>query len=186
MENNENKKKVGSIYVLKSKYADKVFVGSSINNILAKRLFQHKKAFKENKKYDSSFEILKNDEVCIESVKKINFTTKTELKSEEEKYIKELGDKCVNNINYLGKNNNTKREEFYCNHPNYNREYYLKNKEHMINLKKNKECGKIEEIKTKRKKEIIRKLNSKELKRIPHTKINNYGIKYDNLTHLYY
>ena len=87
----------GKIYCIRSFQTDDVYIGSTTQT-LAQRLGKHvdhyKQYLKFNKRYYSSFELLKYDDYYIELIKLFPCSCRAELEAEEGKYIR--GWKCIN------------------------------------------------------------------------------------------
>jgi hypothetical protein len=85
------------IYTIRSYQTDKIYVGSTCNE-LRKRLYDHKSKYKKylNGKhyYNTSFEIVKYDDCYIELYEKYNCNDKSELYKKEGETIRQL--ECVN------------------------------------------------------------------------------------------
>ena len=87
----------GKIYAIRSYQTDQVYIGSTTQN-LPKRFHEHKQSYqaylKTQKKYISSFEMLKYDDCYIELIKKCPCESREELLREEGMKIREMN--CVN------------------------------------------------------------------------------------------
>jgi hypothetical protein len=100
----------GKVYKLISDATDFVYVGSTTQNLLAKRLFEHKKCAKNEKRTSKVYKVMR--EIGIESfriilVKDFPCERKEQLNAEEERCRKEIiyehllnTDKCYVNIPY--------------------------------------------------------------------------------------
>ena len=85
----------GFVYLIRSNQTDDVYYGSTIQ-ILCKRLAEHRSSYKkcDNKKYMSSFELMKYEDAYIELVEIVEFQDKKELHAREGFYIR--NNNCVN------------------------------------------------------------------------------------------
>jgi post-segregation antitoxin (ccd killing protein) len=90
----------GKIYSIRSHQTDDVYVGSTTQP-LSKRLSKHRQEFNrwknenKNKKYYSSFEILKYDDAYIELIEAYPCNSKEELEKREGEIIRAT-ENCVN------------------------------------------------------------------------------------------
>jgi hypothetical protein len=86
-----NKYHNGKIYTLRSYQTDKYYIGSTCD-ALHKRFYQHKQDFnrwnKWNKRYITSFEILKFDDCFIELLEVFKCESKNELRKREGELIR--------------------------------------------------------------------------------------------------
>jgi len=102
--------KNGKIYCVRSHKTDLVYVGSTTQP-LSKRMADHRSNFKrfnkDQKKYISSYEIVKHGDAYIELLHCCPCNTKEELIREEGKYIREMN--CVNK--YIS---GRTRKEYFC------------------------------------------------------------------------
>jgi len=90
----------GKVYKIVSSIIENIYVGSTFQP-LCQRLSKHKTAYKrylENKgKYNTSFEVIKNDaNVCIILIEEYNCNTKMELHSRERFWIEHYKNIIVN------------------------------------------------------------------------------------------
>jgi hypothetical protein len=147
---NENKKelKKGYIYSIRSFNTNKIYIGSTYNN-LNKRFFQHKYCYKsycKNKKqrFCSSYKILENKDAYIELIKEVHVNNSFELKKyegEEQRKNKEI---LIN----VHQNNPTieeykaqvkkANEKFISENKDYYKKYYIQNKEHIKKVQSKK------------------------------------------------
>ena len=122
----KNNLKVGYIYKICNKKTDKIYIGSTVQN-LKKRFCKHKtrckKYFETNKDYITSIEIVKDETSYIEEIEKVYFINKNELLKKEFSYIDKYKNICVN------KNKTLKPDK---------KEYYEKNKEKILKNRKEK------------------------------------------------
>ena len=92
-----NKYKNGKIYTIRSYQTDLIYIGST-RDALFKRLSYHKKDYKKwinnNKKYMTSFEICKFDDVYIELLLNYPCNDRGELCRKEGEFIRSM--ECVN------------------------------------------------------------------------------------------
>jgi len=99
MENN-NKYQRGKIYKIVCGVTDLVYVGSTIQPTLAKRLCSHVCDYKSNlmgkKNFITSYKVLENNNYNIELICNAPCNSKDELHAIEGKYIREL--ECVNKM----------------------------------------------------------------------------------------
>ena len=96
MPNYQNSK----IYVLRSHQTEKIYIGSTCNE-LRKRLCQHKTQYKsfnnkKNNRYTTSYEILKYNDCFIDLYEKFSCNDKDELRKREGEIIRSLD--CVNKL----------------------------------------------------------------------------------------
>jgi hypothetical protein len=161
-ETDKNKYHNGKIYTIRSYKTDKFYIGSTCMP-LHKRFYEHKIRFKyvslnNLKKYYSSFEILKYDDVYIELLEEFKCENKMELEKREGELIR-LHKNNIVNIYINGrtpdewvKDNKDKRkiiqDRFHNNHKDerneYSKNYRLNNIDKIKKLKSNKiicSCG---------------------------------------------
>lgn len=136
----------GKIYKLTSKNTEKIYLGSTYNE-LNKRLYNHIGKYNQYIKgtghYYTAFELLEFEDIEIELIMMFPCNTKKELEQKEGEFIKLFGEKCVN---YVVAGRNTKehyqdnREVYSINNKKYHdinketirarhKEYYQLNKE---------------------------------------------------------
>jgi len=158
----------GKIYTIRSRNSDKVYVGSTCNE-LRKRIYEHKKDYRYwvngKPKYVSSFEVLKDGMCYIELLEKYPCNDKNELKRREGEVIRSM--ECVNKAiagrtpkeyqeehkeqrkeyhkeryQKIKEEYNKKQKEYYQNNKEKQKEYYQKNKEEYNKKQKEKiTCG---------------------------------------------
>ena len=92
---------IGYIYKICNKNTDKIYIGSTVNEI-EERLNEHKRDYKKylnnKKKYITSFEII-NDQTCfVELIVEVHFDNKHQLHKRERMFIEMYKDICVNKI----------------------------------------------------------------------------------------
>ena len=88
------------IYKIISDKTNKIYIGSTIQDYLSKRLGGHRKDFKKwqetNKNYCSSFDILKLGDYKIILLEAYPCESRDELNKREREYIEKYKNKCVN------------------------------------------------------------------------------------------
>jgi len=142
---NNNKYQRGKIYKLVDNTSDKVYIGSTCEPILARRLAIHVsqyRAYSSNGRktnYVSSFEILKNMDYDIILIENFPCNSKDELLARERFYSDTL--ECVNK-NRPGIFNELGQTEYFKNYyQNYHEQIKKKTakyyKDHIDNIKKN-------------------------------------------------
>lgn len=138
---------IGRVYKLTSQLTDKIYIGSTIQT-LEKRLAYHKyNQFLKN----SSYELLKHEDVKIELIEEQEFVDVDALHKLEEYYIKTLN--CVNKRKGIsGRPPGAKKtdEEKQTRKREYAKKYYQAHKEHMNETckrskQKQKELAKIKQ-----------------------------------------
>ena len=87
----------GQIYAIRSYQTDMIYIGSTCT-LLSKRFYEHKSNYKLQRKYISSFEILKYDDAYIELLEDYPCKSKKELERREGQLIRENRELCVNVI----------------------------------------------------------------------------------------
>ena len=109
----------GRIYVLKSNQTEQLYVGSTISTIkvrFIKHKVDYKRYLKDNKKYMSSFELIKYNDCYIELIKEV-YCLKSQLLELENEEIKRTHN-CVNiNNAFLSK------EELLKYHQQHHKQY---------------------------------------------------------------
>ena len=85
----------GYIYTIRSHQTDKYYIGST-TQILCKRLQDHRCRYKKNKKYMTSFEIIKYNDHYIELLENYECSDKNELRKREGELQREHKDNIVN------------------------------------------------------------------------------------------
>jgi len=153
-----NKYHNGKIYKIVSEYIDKIYIGSTCEPTLSRRLSSHKKSYKrwlENKTtFITSFELLKLGEVSIILLENYKCNNKDELRAKERYYIELNKDIIVNKQIPL----QTQKEYNYKNKDHlkkWNKEYRNDNKEKLSEQKKQYYIDNKEKILTGRK-ELIK------------------------------
>ena len=132
----------GKIYTIRSRNSDKVYVGSTCNE-LRKRIYEHKKDYRYwvngKPKYVSSFEVLKDGMCYIELLEKYPCNDKNELKRREGEVIRSM--ECVNKA-IAGRTPKEYQEEHKEQRKEYHKERYQKIKEEYNKKQKEKiTCG---------------------------------------------
>ncbi len=111
----------GFIYKLTCKNTLKTYYGSTTGDI-ANRLTEHIHKYKRGVKH-SSADIIAGGDYCIEELELIDFEDKNELRERERFYI-------MNDKNCINKNiPNRTSKDWHLANPNYNKTYYVNNKE---------------------------------------------------------
>jgi hypothetical protein len=134
----ENKYSRGKIYKIVDNTNGNIYVGSTTEPTLARRLAKHRAGYKRylegKNNYLTSFEILKNNNYIVVLVENCPCKTKDELYKKERHYIEILD--CVNKVivgrtqqEYYIDNRETKLE--------YHKNYALKNRTKLIEKSKN-------------------------------------------------
>ena len=130
---------LGKIYKIECNVTGKVYIGSTCEPILARRLAGHitdyKKYLKGTFHYLSSFDVLQNGNYCIVLLEKYPCNSKDELHARERYHTNNID--CVNKIKAQGMINELGKK-------GYEKYLYEKNKD-TINAKKNEKhdcvCG---------------------------------------------
>ena len=144
---------LGKIYKIISSETDLVYVGSTAQKYLSSRMSIHRyeygKWLNDNKKYTSSFDILKYPDAQIILIEKFPCNDKEELCKKEQEYIQSMN--CVNKQKaYTGIDSSLSKKEYNNEYKriykesiiNYQKQYRITNKE-KINEKYTCECGSI-------------------------------------------
>jgi hypothetical protein len=128
-EKKRNKYNRGKIYKIISDSTDKIYIGSSYDD-LRKRLYNHKSKYKMyiNGKYHyvTSFELIKNNDCDIILLEDYSCENKQQLHARERKLIEDSKNNCVN------KNIPSRT------HKEYYKEYRNNNKQKLNELKNEK------------------------------------------------
>ena len=128
------------IYAIRSHHTDQIYVGSTTQK-LSNRMTNHRSCYNKyvasNKKYVSSFEILRHGDAYIELIENIECLCQEQLRQREGELIREMN--CVNkNIagrskkQYLQDNKEQIKEQskhYYQNNKEQIKQYYQDNKE---------------------------------------------------------
>ena len=129
----------GKIYKIECFTTGLIYVGSTTEIYLCRRLVKHisqyKKFLNDGKIYITSFKILENNNYHIELLEEVNCETKDQLHSKEAYYIRTLN--CVNK--YIP--NRTHKES--------QQQYYQTNKEKLLEKNKRYKENNKEELKKK-------------------------------------
>ena len=137
----------GKIYCLRSHQTDKIYIGSTIQN-LSQRMAKHRNHYKYKKRYLNSYKLMCYDDCYIELLEKYPCNSREELCKKEGEYIRKLNstnkriagrstkeyyndnkEKLLND--FKERYNNNKEEVL-----KKNKEYYEKNKEKVLNINK--------------------------------------------------
>lgn len=125
--------KNAKIYVIRSYKTDNVYIGSTTQS-LSKRFALHVGHFKSQKKYYSSFEILKYGDSYIELLEEYPCDTKEQLLRKEGELIRQTNN-CVNKV-IAGRTT----QEYYVDNKDgiseKKKQYYADNKDGIIEKKK--------------------------------------------------
>ena len=141
--------KNGKIYKLRSNQIDKIYIGSTKQS-LNHRFSAHKYDYATKRYNCSSFEILKFEDCKIELIEKYSCNSKYELREQEQFHIEQNKNICVNIFNAF-----LTEEQRKENKNEYNKNYYINNKERLTEYEKNYsqiriECIYCDEISTKK------------------------------------
>lgn len=152
----------GKIYTIRSHQTEDIYIGSTCSP-LHKRLYFHKTNLKSwnktNKRYMTSFEIMKYDDAYIELLEDYPCPSKTHLNRREGRFIRNMD--CVNKF-VAGR---TKSEYYQDNKEDIaqqKKQYYQDNKEHILLKQKKKYMNNKEEIAQRykdNKEQILQKKN---------------------------
>lgn len=134
----------GKIYKIVDNTNNNIYIGSTSDKTLARRLSNHRKSYKNYLKgisnYMTSFEILKNNNYSIILLENYSCNNKDELLSKERHYIDTL--KCVNKCRPITTKEEKKEQckKYYKNNKEgiieKVKEYYQNNKEILKEYKK--------------------------------------------------
>ena len=130
---------LGKIYKIECNVTGKVYIGSTCEPILARRLAGHVANYKRylngTYHYVSSFDILQNEDYDIVLIESYPCNSKDELHARERHYTNNIN--CVNKVKAQGMYNELGEKE-------YKKQYHEKNKD-VIHAQKNKKhncvCG---------------------------------------------
>ena len=158
----------GKIYKIECLTTGLIYVGSTTKDYLSQRLTKHKHHYTEylnsNKRYMTSFEILKNNNYRIYLLEEVNCENKEQLLAREGHYIRTLEcvNRCINGrTQQQYRDENKERfKQRYIDNIDKHKQYYENNKEHKLKKVKeyyetNKE--KIKEYRETRKEDIRQK-----------------------------
>lgn len=137
----------GKIYKITSEKSGLVYYGSTSEYYLCQRLSGHRSQYKNylngKGKYNSSFELLKCEDYKMELIKNFPCNNKTQLTTEEGKYV--INNQCIN-INIPGRTGKEYKEDNKEHYQEYKKQWYDQNKQ-KIKEQKSKpyqcECGMI-------------------------------------------
>ena len=140
----------GYVYCIRSHQTELVYIGST-EQILCKRMSDHRSSYKRrlnNKRYATSFEIMKYDDCYIELIEEGDFESKLALRAREGHYQRTMD--CVNKRI----ENRTQKEYYTENKQEINqkqKEYYTENKQELLQKRKEYYTENKQEIDQKRK-----------------------------------
>jgi hypothetical protein len=161
----------GKIYKIVCNITNKIYIGSTCEPTLARRLAKHVSNFKDWKKdsknsYISSFQIIEGGDYYIELLEICSCTIKEELLARERFYIK--NNDCVNKLKNLNMTEEDKKEnskEYYKNNKDkiniIHKEYYDNNKCKIL-----EQCKEYRETHKEQKKETDKKYYDKNTDKI--------------------
>ena len=117
----------GTVYCITCLISNKKYIGSTTKEDINHRLVQHLNAYNSflnhKTEYCTSFDVIKNRNVMIESLERVSYDEKEELKKRERYFIETMD--CVN------KNIPSRTlKEYYCDNIEYFKNYYAKHKNH--------------------------------------------------------
>jgi hypothetical protein len=140
----ENKYQRGKIYKIISPHTDKIYIGSTTEIYLSKRLTKHKSNYKDwcldnNKTYTTSFELFKLGNVEIILIETYSCNSKDELHKKEREHIE------LNKENIINKNKPSRtkedlkiqRKKYKDGHKDQIKQYTEDHKDHIKEYKKN-------------------------------------------------
>ena len=149
----ENKYQRGKIYKIISNHTDKIYIGSTTEPTLARRLTGHTQNYKcypaGKQCYISSFELLQYPDYKIVLIESYPCNSKDELLSREQHHIDLAGDNCVNRQKaFTGLTEQEYFKQRYVQNRaiviNRTKHYYAQNKEKIIETQNQKimcDCG---------------------------------------------
>ena len=133
----------GKIYTIRSHQTEDIYIGSTCSP-LHKRLYFHKTNLKSwnktNKRYMTSFEIMKYDDAYIELLEDYPCPSKTHLNRREGRFIRNMD--CVNKFvagrtkSEYYQDNKEDIAQYYQDHKEERAQYYQDNKEDISQHKK--------------------------------------------------
>jgi len=157
----------GQIYAIRSYQTDMIYIGSTCT-LLSKRLYHHKIEYMLQRKYYSSFEILKYDDAYIELLEDYPCKSKKELERREGQLIRENRELCVN-CQMVGRTKKQWREDNSATIKQKKKVYYQKNTE------KIKQCRQeYYQKNTEKIKQCIQKYYKKNKKRLRERQPSNH------------
>jgi len=135
MATSENKYQRGQIYTIRSHQTNQFYIGSTTQP-LHKRLHAHRSEYKlwsadNEKRYCSSYEIIKNEDNYIEMLEDFKCNSKKELNKREGQQIRFYREKCVN-IKIAGRTQQEYNQENKEKISEYNQKKYEANKEEIL------------------------------------------------------
>lgn len=122
----DNKYQNGKIYMIKSSFTNKIYIGSTLQKYLSNRFKEHKYCLKSYEKgnktsYCTSYEIVKYDDAQIILVENYPCNSKDELRAREEYHRKQYNEAI----------NKQKAFQSHKEHLQYMREWHHDNKEYV-------------------------------------------------------
>ena len=124
----------GKIYKIISTHTDMIYIGSTAEPTLARRLAGHRKSYNQylegRHNYISSFELLQHPEYKIVLVELFPCNLRDELLAREQHHIDLAGDNCVNKRKAF---TGLTKQEY---HANYHQQQYEENKEKILDRNK--------------------------------------------------
>lgn len=121
--------KNAKIYCIRSYQTDDVYIGSTTRK-LCQRMAEHRRDFKDEKRYTSSSELLKYDDCYAELIKECPCENIQQLRKIEGEYIRKTD--CVNK-RVAGRKQNQWKKDNKKGWNEYRREYYQLNKHRNFN-----------------------------------------------------
>jgi hypothetical protein len=114
----ENKYSRGKIYKIVSDSCDEIYIGSTCEPTLARRLAKHRGHYNEYKngtrnKCMSSFQLLERGDFSIVLIKEYPCENKEQLFAKERYYIDKYKDVCINKMKNVGITLTLGRNEYY-------------------------------------------------------------------------
>ena len=158
----DEKRQVGRIYKIISPNSNKIYVGSTTNDTLQKRLkghiYSYKCWLKDNSKqtYYKSYELLKLGNVDIVLLESVNCNSKEELLNKEKEWIEQLKDDIINNNTPIRTNDDKKKyarkymKGYYELHNDRFKQYYKLNMDKRLEYQHNYNKKLISDIKIKK------------------------------------
>lgn len=116
-----NKYNNGKIYAIRSYQTDKFYIGSTCE-ALYKRLYYHRRDYKNNRVNISSYKILQYDDHYIELIEEVKCENKNQLLKIEGEHIQKNLDKVVN-IHILGLTRNETVKKYNDTHKEQHKQY---------------------------------------------------------------
>jgi hypothetical protein len=140
----ENKYQRGKIYKIISPHTDKIYIGSTVEIYLSKRLQKHKSNYKDwcldnNKTYTTSYELFKLGDVEIILIETYSCNSKDELHKKEREHI-ELNKNIIVNKNKPSRTKEdikNRHKKYRDSHKDQIKQYAEDHKDHIKEYKKN-------------------------------------------------